>query len=163
MKKNKMNKIIKNNETAIFRGWLGYKQLLKTPFLEHWFIYGDNELLEIVEKRNELKDEVEKDLELKIYVAHHSNSGAMMVNPEVRQRPEYRRIMTQNKLIFQHATKIIKSQISIFNQENKAMLDQLKLFGLDVQKEVSYALCELVTENVDVIWEVNSDVDFNKL
>tara|TARA_R100000406_G_C3021090_1_gene100456 strand:- start:56 stop:547 length:492 start_codon:yes stop_codon:yes gene_type:complete len=163
MKKNKMNKIIRDNKTAVFKGWLGYKQLLKTPFLEHWFRYGDDELLEIVEKRNALKDEVEKDLGLDIYVPHHSTRGAMMVNPDVRQRPEFRRIVAQNRLIFQHATTIIKSQISIFNQENKMMLDELKLFGLDVEKEVSYALCELVTENVDVMWEVDSDVDFNKL
>jgi hypothetical protein len=158
-----MNKIIRDNTTAVFNGWLGYMQLLKTPFLKHWFRYGDDELLEIVEKRNELKDEVEKDLGLDIYVPHHSTRGAMMVNPDVRQRPEFRRIVTQNRLIFQHATKIIKSQMSIFKQENKAMLDELKLFGLDVEKEVSYALCELVTENVDVTWEVDSDVDFNKL
>ena len=154
-----MNKIIKNNKVAVFRGWLGYKQLLQTPFIEHWFKYGDDELLEIVEKRNKLKDEVEKDLGLDIYVAHHSTRGAMMVNPDVRQRPEFRRIVTQNRLIFQHATKIIKSQISIFNHENKKMLDELKLFGLDIEKEMGYALCELVTENVDITWEVQSDLD----
>jgi len=158
-----MNKIIRDNKIAVFQGWLGYKQLLKTSFLEHWFKYGDNELLEIVEKRNALKDEVEKDLGLDIYVAHHSTPGAMMVNPDVKQRPEYRRIVTQNRLIFQHATKIIKSQMSIFNEDNKNIIDQLKLFGLDVEKEVSYALCELVTENVDVTWEVDSDIEFNKL
>lgn len=158
-----MNNIIRNNQTAVFQGWLGYKQLLKTPFLEHWFTYGDNELLEIVEKRNELKGEVQKDLGLDIYVAHHRIPGAMMVNPDVKQRPEFRRIVTQNRLIFQHATKVIKSQMSIFKEENKKMLDELKLFGLDVEKEVSYALCELVTENVDVTWEVDSDIDFNKL
>ena len=158
-----MSKIVRDNQIAVFQGWLGYKQLLKTPFLEHWFKYGDNELLKIVEKRNELKDEVEKDLGLDIYVAHHSTRGAMMVNPDVRQRPEFRRIVTQNRLIFQHATKVIKSQISIFNQENKTMLNELKLFGLDVKKEVSYALCQLGTENVDVTWQVDSDIDFNKL
>lgn len=158
-----MNKIIRDNQTAVFRGWLGYKQLAKTPFLQHWFKYGDDELLAIVEKRNELKGEVEKDLGLDIYVDHHSTPGAMMVNPDVKQRPEYRRIVAQNRLIFQHATAIIKSQISIFNQENKTMLDELKLFGIDVEKEVSYALCELSTENVDVSWELNSDVDFKEI
>lgn len=158
-----MNKIIRNTETAVFKGWIGYKQLLKTPFLEHWFRYGDAELLEIVEKRNALKDELQNDLNIKIYIPHHSDPFAKMVNPEARQKPEFRRITAQNRLVFQHATKIIKSQISIFNQENRAMLDELKLFGLDVEKEVSYALCELVTENVDVTWQVDSDVDFNKL
>jgi len=120
-------------------------------------------LLEIVEKLNALKDEVEKDLGLDIYVDHHSTRGAMMVNPDVKQRPEYRRIIKQNRLIFEHATKVIKSQISIFNQENKTMLDELKLFGLDIEKEISYALCELYTENVDVTWLEDSDLDFNKL
>jgi hypothetical protein len=158
-----MNKIVRDNKIAVFSGWLGYKQLLKTPFLEHWFRYGDNELLEIVEKLNALKDEVEKDLGLDIYVDHHSTRGAMMVNPDVKQRPEYRRIIKQNRLIFEHATKVIKSQISIFNQENKTMLDELKLFGLDIEKEISYALCELYTENVDVTWLEDSDLDFNKL
>jgi hypothetical protein len=154
-----MNKIIKNNKVAVFRGWVGYKQLLQTPFLEHWFKYGDEELLQIVEKRNQLQDEIQKDMGLDIYVPHHSNSGAMMVNPDVRQRPEFRRITAQNRLIFQHATKVIKSQISIFNKENKTMLDELKLFGLDVEKEASYALCELVTENVDVTWQAQSNLD----
>jgi hypothetical protein len=151
-----MNKIIRDNKTAVFSGWLGYKQLLKTPFLEHWFRYGDDELLEIVEKRNALKDEVENDLGLDIYVPHHSTRGAVMVNPEVKQRPEYRRIIGQNRLIFQHATNVIKRQMSIFNEENKTMLDELKIFGLDIEKEINYALCELVTENVDVTWEVET-------
>ena len=154
-----MNKIIRDNKVAVFRGWVGYKQLLQTPFLEHWFRYGDSELLEIVEKRNALKDEVQKDMGLDIYVPHHSTRGQMMVNPDVRQRPEFRRITAQNRLIFQHATKVIKSQISIFNKENKTMLDELKLFGLDVEKEASYALCELVTENVDVTWQAQSNLD----
>jgi len=158
-----MNKIIRDNQTAVFRGWLGYKQLAKTPFLQHWFKYGDDELLAIVIKRNELKNVVEKDLGLDIYVDHHSTPGAMMINPDVKQRPEYRRIVAQNRLIFQHASAIIKSQMSIFNPKNKIMLDELKLFGLDVEREVSYAFCELGTENVDVSWELNSDVDFNKL
>jgi len=152
-----MNKIIKDNKVAVFRGWVGYKQLLQTPFLEHWFKYGDEELLAIVMKRNQLQDEIQKDLEIPIYVPHHSNSRAMMVNPNARQRPEFRRITTQNRLVFQHATKIIKSQMSIFKQENKTILDELKLFGLDVEKEVSYALCELVTENVDVTWQVDTN------
>lgn len=154
-----MNKITKNGKVAVFHGWVGYMQLLKTPFLKHWFKYGDDELLEIVEKRNALKDELQKDLKIKIYVPHHSDPFAKMVNPEARQRPEFRRIVTQNRLVFQHATKTIKSQISIFNQENKTMLDELKLFGLDVEKEVSYALCELVTENVNVTWKVQRDLN----
>ena len=158
-----MNKIIRDNKTAVFNGWLGYLQLLKSPFLKHWFRYGDDELLEIVEKRNALKDELQNDLKIKIYIPHHSDPFAKMVNPEAKQRPEFRRIVAQNRLIFQHATKIIKSQTSIFKQENKRMLDELKLFGLDVEREVSYALCELVTENVDVTWQVDSDIDFNKL
>lgn len=154
-----MNKIIRDNKVAVFDGWLGYMQLLKTPFLKHWFTYGDDELLEIVEKRNALKDELQNDLKIKIYIPHHSDPFAKMVNPAAKQRPEYRRITAQNRLVFQHATSIIKSQISIFNQENKTMLDELKLFGLDIEKEVSYALCELVTENVDVTWEVQNDLD----
>jgi hypothetical protein len=154
-----MNKIIKNNKVAVFRGWLGYKQLLQTPFLEHWFQYGDEELLDILMKRNQLQDELEKDLGINIYVPHHSNSRSMMINPDARQRPEFRRITAQNRLVFQHATKIIKSQISIFNQENKPMLDELKLFGLDIEKEISYALCELVTENVDFTWKAQSNLD----
>jgi len=154
-----MNKIIRDNKVAVFRGWVGYKQLLQTPFLEHWFRYGDSELLEIVEKRNALKDEVQKDMGLDIYVPHHSTRGQMMVNPDVRQRPEFRRITAQNRLVFQHATQIIKSQISIFNEENKTILDELKLFGLNVEKEVSYALCELVTENVDFTWKAQIDLD----
>jgi hypothetical protein len=158
-----MNKIIRDNQIAVFRGWVGYKQLLNSPFLVHWFKYGDEELLDIVEKRNALKDEIQKDLKLDIYISHHSTPGAMMVNPDVKQRPEYRRIVTQNRLIFQHATKIIKSQISIFNEDNKNIIEELKLFGLDVEKEFSYALCELGTENVDVLWQVDSDIEFNKL
>jgi hypothetical protein len=154
-----MNKIVKDNKIAVFEGWLGYKQLLKVQFLEHWFRYGDEELLEIVEKRNQIQDEIENDLGLTIYIPHHSNRAALMVNPDVRQRPEYRRIIKQNRLIFQHATKVIKTQMSIFNQENKTMLDELKLFGLDIEKEISYALCELCTENVDVTWLEDSDLN----
>lgn len=154
-----MNKIIKNNKVAVFDGWLGYMQLLKTPFLKHWFTYGDDELLEIVEKRNALKDELQNDLKIKIYIPHHSDPFAKMVNPDAKQRPEFRRITAQNRLVFQHATQIIKSQISIFNKKNKTMLDELKLFGLDIEKEVSYALCELVTENVDVTWLEDSDLN----
>ena len=154
-----MNKIIRDNKVAVFRGWVGYKQLLQTPFLEHWFKYGDEELLAIVMKRNQFQDELQKDLGLDIYVPHHSTRGQMMVNPDVRQRTEFRRITAQNRLVFQHATKIIKSQISIFNEENKTILDELKLFGLDVEKEVSYALCELVTENVDFTWKAQIDLD----
>ena len=154
-----MNKIIKNNKVAVFRGWVGYKQLLQTPFLEHWFKYGDEELLAIVMKRNQFQDELQKDLGINIYVPHHSNSRAMMINPDARQRPEFRRITAQNRLVFQHATQIIKSQISIFDEENKTILDELKLFGLDVEKEVSYALCELVTENVDFTWKAQIDLD----
>jgi hypothetical protein len=158
-----MNKIIKNNKVAVFWGWVGYKQLSQTPFLEHWFKYGDEELLAIILKRNQFQDELQKDMGINIYVPHYSNSKSMMINPDARQRPEFRRIVNQNRLIFQHATKVIKSQISIFNHENKKMLDELKMFGLDIEKEVSYALCELVTENVDVTWKVDSDIEFNKL
>ena len=154
-----MNKIIRDNKVAVFRGWVGYKQLLQTPFLEHWFKYGDEELLAIVMKRNQFQDELQKDLGINIHVPHHSNSRAMMINPDARQRPEFRRITAQNRLVFQHATQIIKSQISIFDEENKTILDELKLFGLDVEKEVSYALCELVTENVDFTWKAQIDLD----